>query len=151
MAFRQCNRPAARDLAKSGPTENIYAHLAALDEHHLHWSGQEREAYDAVNVALGTLGAAIHRELFESTAFFKVPVAAARTAKNVERDRRRALGVLGVSMLLRRLIKPDRIYEDAIGMGEDAFDENALVVDMMAVLSRQDVSLHYTTICRKCI
>ncbi len=131
MPYMPCQKPKESALAIRGPIENIYAQLPSLDVHHAYWAKRMLIAQASANTALLKLCDTLHGELFESTAYFKAPIAIQREPRLVERDRRRAIGTLALSILMRQLLRPDLQYRE-LEAGVQVVDGNAVITDTMA-------------------
>jgi hypothetical protein len=127
MAFEICEAPQPKDLAISNPADDLNVHLAALEAQHRYWSRREIEATDDVELGKHALAHGLHDEIRAITTGHIARLFGAGSSEHIrERDRRRALGTLATSLLMRIILRHDPTLHDAVGLGY-----STMVLDFM--------------------
>jgi hypothetical protein len=128
MSYTRCEQPPDSSLAIRTPRFGRHGYGAQMSEHHHFWAAiEERTPPDDIEHQLAS---AFHRELFASEAA-GIPIMALLTEPALaEHYRRRGLGSLAVSMLIRNMMYEQ---EGAEAGFDDARTEGlaTVMVDMM--------------------
>ena len=133
MTFYKVTEPADRKLAIRTPEGGFHGYRRTLEREHLYWSAKQAEASEEGQVGAYALAQGMHQELWQVTAGMAADdigrvLGLGRLPRIVERDRCRGLGVVAMSLLLRELLEPGMVLDDARALGRAN-----TIVDMMGV------------------
>jgi hypothetical protein len=125
MAYELISKPDDSEIAKYGPRDNVFGFLDLLKAHQRYWAKQERDAHDTWDMVRGTVSEVFNKEFFLSSALMTLSKIShgAASSRGAEYARRESIGMLGMSIIMRRLMKPDINFRDGFGLGEDDVGE----------------------------
>ncbi len=125
MAYELISIPTESEIAKYGPPNNVIGFLDMMSTHQRYWAKQERDAHDTWDMVRGTMGVVLRKEFQFSSALLAFSMISHNTAnlRGQEYARREMLGVLGMSILMRKVMKPDVNFRDGFGLGEGDVDD----------------------------
>lgn len=141
MAFKTCPPQPQEKLAFFAPEGGIHGYGLILNGHHRYWSKQKTAA--SPDSGLHLAASVIQKELFESTSDWLGMQQGLLTPRPrlLEQARRRAIGSLGISIILRRLVRLEQESKEARLYNGEKLGFTNIAVDAFA--DHQEIPLEH--------